>query len=215
METNQSERRWRKKQERRQVWKRKKREEVRRPANAVLFERLLNGASMQDLSAIYNIEKLHGHVYLLNSDDRSLRNPTVGEIAWPIIWLLTRFHRKHIWCTSKQPDMSVFLRDLVENEKRLFWHFKRPDDDNKLWFKIPHSDVAPPNQPLHPAFRAWLAALRGALTHAAKQPCADATRRRLRCIPLVRTALDMLKRSGLVPVPNDKEPGFTLLKRQQ
>ena len=188
---------------------------VRLSPMARFLRTMLHGANMLDIMAISQIVSMHRQIYLLDSAQRTLRSPLLGEIPWPVIWLLTRHHRKHIWILRRKPCLDAFLSDLQQNERRWGWHFAKLKPSPGLWFKIPRAQVTAAPPPDAPELRAWLASLRRNLTVAARHAIMKHSSQVRSSIPLVKYALQLLRTARLVPVPNDKEPGFTLLSRGQ
>ena len=88
----------------------------------------MKGASAADWLALRNFRDLRNQVYLYDGAGHSARHPAEGEIAWPIIWVLGRYHQKHIWLGKALPRVERYAADLEQVEARLRWRWTFNDE---------------------------------------------------------------------------------------
>ena len=158
-------------------------------------------------------------VYIFLPDSCSCVFP-VGDYAipWPIVYLLGRHHKKHIFMSRSVPRVSRLADALVDFENRMRWRWCFRNDDG-----VPPSiRVRGKTTPTYtgsivdPELSAWLGIVRRQLIQAG---CTVASRarssRRTYCnqIPLVRSALNLMKSLGLKALLNDKDGGFCVIAK--
>ena len=73
----------------------------------------MQGATAQDWIWLLKFDVLRKLVYWYDVDDASVHSPTAQQVEWPIIWILTRYHKKYLWCNSL-PDLSWIAEDLSQ-----------------------------------------------------------------------------------------------------
>ena len=56
----------------------------------------------------------------MTTNPRSVRNPGT-EIEWPIVWLLSGFHRKHIFVPQKILESKHINNDAIRLTRRVEW----------------------------------------------------------------------------------------------
>ena len=69
------------------------------------FKRIMKDASVRDWLNLANISNLKRSVYVSDIGSRSVKIPGL-EIEWPIVWLLSVFHRKHIFVPQRIPQTN-------------------------------------------------------------------------------------------------------------
>ena len=135
-------------------------------------------------------------------------------IPWPIRWLLGAHHHKHIFATSKLPNLYSLRKELNDFCHKVRWQWKlRNEAGRRRTVKVPNTGVVPCNATVPPELSAWLANLSNSVIAEARRGCsrASACRSVSNRIPLVGFALKLLRSRGWVAVKNDKEPGFSVM----
>ena len=65
-----------------------------------LFADLLEGATTQDLLSLFECENTKRRIWMHDNSSRSVNRPSGNTILWPVLWILARFHPRHLWCGS-------------------------------------------------------------------------------------------------------------------
>ena len=123
------------------------------------FEHLIKDASANDLFHLMHFDKLRRQVYALSADEKSLDRGT--SIEWPLVWMLTRFHRKHILMSRRRPGLMSVWNSLVHLERRLRWKtFFGLKKSEEKYVRVPNLPPRPFTGVPPPELDWWLAALR-------------------------------------------------------
>lgn len=98
-----------------------------------LFMVLMRGATAVDWLLMADFDRLRSMAYQYNHNDRTANHPS-KEIPWPIIWTLTRYHKKHIFYSTARPKLKDLAEDLrlAETKMKWRWFFRNePNDEGK------------------------------------------------------------------------------------
>jgi hypothetical protein len=76
-----------------------------------------------DWCCIINFERVAAHVYMYDHSNRTAGNATCQDLAWPITWILGRFHKKHISCGKKLPNPDMITADLKQFIDKQHWQW--------------------------------------------------------------------------------------------
>ena len=105
-----------KRKERRKNWRqdRKKIERSKTFEDPViqLFSNLMEGATMQDWQSLFDFQNTRRHIYHYNHETRCADQPCRDSAPWPVLWILARFHPRHIWCGKSLPNVVNFKASL-------------------------------------------------------------------------------------------------------
>ena len=88
------------------------------------FLRLMKGASVQDWLWIHRFAELRKLVYLYLPELKSCVCPSGDyDIPWPIIFLLGRYNRKHLFMSRAVPKLQPIFESLREFENKMRWRW--------------------------------------------------------------------------------------------
>ena len=108
--------------------------------------------------------------------------------------------------------MEKLISDLKNFENKVKWRWILGKSRIQQYM-IQFVSTRSPTQPVDPALGAWLSRFRVHVVDAVKRVRSRHIRDRSfsNVYPVVRVARSLLQSMKLVGVPNDKEPGFTVL----
>ena len=68
---------------------------------------------------VIEVDVLYSHVYIYDHASRCTHHPSQSDprVPWPVVWLLGRYNRKHIFCGRRLPPMT-FLRKSLQDFRR-------------------------------------------------------------------------------------------------
>ena len=121
------------------------------------FSALIRDASNSDLEFLARYDSLREDVVLYDSDSNTYtRN---GDGAWPLTWVLARFHRKHVILRRRTPNFEPIRKALVQYERKARWRkaLDGCDRDLRLHIKIPGAETPEFTGTTCPDLEAWLA----------------------------------------------------------
>jgi len=87
-----------------------------RSARVRAFLSLMKGASASDWWMMMNFNKLRRSVYVYNHDRRMVTYAD-KQLEWPIVWVLARYHQKHVFYSKKKPSIKTLNDQLINFEK--------------------------------------------------------------------------------------------------
>ncbi len=58
-------------------------------------------------------------LYILNEDRRSVRLASLTEIPWHVVFVLTQFHRKHVFPIARLPPLVEVTQALQQFASRM------------------------------------------------------------------------------------------------
>ena len=132
-----------------------------------LYVEALEGADMGDLLSLVRPQKAEECVYVFDSSARAVRKATGERLPWPIVWLLGRHSRKHVFLTRRMPTLvdlysgvSQLRAQLHRRARRALRHRFRSRSDsrpalprrNKI-FALLGGDEHPVHRPGRPSGR--------------------------------------------------------------
>ena len=173
-------------------------------------------ATVEDWSFVADFDSLSKFLYIYDFDTDSLCIAD-NRIPWPVIWLMVRHNRKHIFVRKQQLGdevLDTYLESFA-NRQRWAWHFRRCTEAPLL----PRGRgvaVADFNEVRSPALEYFIREVSSAVKESVRDANARGSARGdvSNVLPLTRWAFQLFKQSGYVAWANDKEPGFTLLSRE-
>ena len=174
-----------------------------------LFVRLLHSVSVADIVHLLEPTSMNS-VYLYNRPRRMVFRPSDGEynVSWLINWLLTRFHKKHVF-SFRAPQFHDLARGLRDFERRVCWRWALRKEGflSSPWRKFAVNTAPRFRGVVAPELNAWFKLLRGGVADF----CSRIGPTEQSFNPMVRLALSSLKRSGYVCMFSDKDGGFVLV----
>ena len=80
---------------------------------------------MQDWLSLFDFQNTRRHTYYYNHETRYVDQPCRYSAPCPVLWILARFHPRHIWCGKSLPNVVNFKASLIffANRKRWRWFF--------------------------------------------------------------------------------------------
>ena len=143
------------------------------------FKSIMQDASVRDWKNLALFSNLRQSVYVYDHDTKSVRNPG-QEIEWPIIWLLSAFHRKHIFVPQRVPETKHINDDAIRLTRRVEWAWALRKDSTCLpSIHIKSREIASCSKLIPPIIKCWTTGLRRAILIAAKRGCSEAINSRL------------------------------------
>ena len=196
---------------RRSVWKDEVRKSYMEQRSNTLFNFMIDGANFEDWQFVAN---LGTHQQTVRRYDHASRSVVMADIAWPLAWILTRFNRKHIFCSRALPNRRKFLSavETFINKMKWRWLYRNSTDEKSL-IRYRHIPTPTCNFPVDITFQLWCDGLRRSLIVSFRRCLSRASgdRSYANTIALNKWGMDLLHQYGYVCAPNDKEAGFSLL----
>ena len=134
------------------------------------FLSLMHGSSIADWIWIANFERLRSHVYMHSFEGKLVREIAANDhIHWPVVFLLTRYHRKFIVQDGRGPNPADVNKALAQfrNTQSWQWHHRLSGIDKMTALvrsvKCPHCPDA-----IDPALMSWSASVSGNAIQASK-----------------------------------------------
>ena len=146
-------------------------------------------------------------------ETKTVHHPCDSNIPWPILWVLSRYSRKHIMISNKLPDLGSYHNDVTQFINRMKWNMGSPKQNRGKASEKPKRYPIPMcTQPVGPALECWLNhvanAVIGAIRIARNMHRFNRGFSNMNGITIL--GLKMLRKSNWVAVPNDKDSGYTL-----
>lgn len=192
------------------------------------FMQLMRHATARDWLWIERFSAVQKQVYIFLPDNRECAHP-VGDyrLPWPIVYLLGRYHRKHLFMSRAVPKLRS-LGDAVtefENKLRWKWSFRKSEVakpsilvKSRTTPKFIGGSMEPMEQVAKMHLEAVLRNLRAQVMEQGEQLVAKArASKRTWCNtpPLVSVALKLMKDLDITALPTDKDGGFCLISRSE
>ena len=154
---------------------------------------------------------LRQSVYVFDHESRSVSNPGL-EIEWPIVWLLSAFHRNHIFFPQKIPETKHINIDAIRLTRRVEWAWALRKDSTCLpSLHIKSREIASCPKLIPPNGKCWATDLRRAILNAARKGCSEAINNRFTNETLLlRWARRRHRASQWTVVQSDQDGGFVM-----
>ena len=185
-----------------------------------LFLSLIRGMSEHELLALSKCGLGSPGVYIYDFQSASAYTPNAGEIAWPVEYLFSRHHRKHVFVPRKPPSLSEVGRALMNWDAKIRWkfHFWQSPDSNP-WKELfsKGQNTAWCNTPIPAYLEDYIAECKKQVFDSCKQArsCFFHARHKLSNLNGVcRLALEILQKGETGACKTDKDGGFVLVKKQ-
>lgn len=175
------------------------------------FSQWFSGCSKSEVASILNFEH-EEPLACYNIDEMSLNS--LVDAPWPLRWLLTRYNRKHIFCSRRFIEDVELVPYLQQFKNKLRWRHVLggavPDRPNDV-VRLRHKSTRPCNKVVLPGVSAFISRCRARVLEAALAAGRRTVCTRVSNMPfVVKYGLKLIEELKLVAVPNDKEPGFTV-----
>ena len=158
---------------RRKTWRLSMRERrsLNRSRTSVVrrFKETMKDARVRDWKNVAHFSNLRHSVYVFHHESKSARNPGL-EIEWPIVWLLSAFHRKHIFVPQKMLETKHINNVAVRLKSRVEWAWALRRDSTCLPnIHIKSSEIASCSKVIPPIAKCWTTGLGNAIMNAARK----------------------------------------------
>jgi hypothetical protein len=155
---------------------------------------------------------LRRHLQVYNHDLKEVNDAPV-DTPWPLIWMLVRYSRKHIWCSKKKAaGFETISSSCVIMWNKIIWSwFFRNEESRSLPFRVPHAVTAPCGVVIDAAVESWISKFQRVVImqlQAAKSRWKHNPQTNI--MPVVKWAQRYTRDRPLVAIPCDKEIGFCL-----
>ena len=92
---------------------------------------MIRGLSAYHLGQLLNFDKLENSIMAYAGDACTVSLKESGIIVpWPVIYILTAFHRKHIFLRSPFPHIGSIRNSLELFRRRMLWNWRFLEDEN-------------------------------------------------------------------------------------
>jgi len=128
-----------------------------RPSRVLrLFLQLIRGMSLDDMVALLHIEAAANPVYMYDPLSKTASRADLKVLPWPVCFLLSRYHKKHIFCFPKKPSLGQIGKALRKFENATNWRWWYRDSDARTNI-YRHSSASAPWFPhaATPSITAW------------------------------------------------------------
>ncbi|CAE7359305.1 unnamed protein product [Symbiodinium necroappetens] len=123
MKGGSKDRRLRKKKLRMELWKKADVVQRQQQQRSKRFMELMEGASAQDWWWIKNYDLLEEKVAVYVPDLCEIQPVAMHGVPWPIVWILSRYNKKHIWASRKMPSIQNFEGEIKSFSDRVKWRW--------------------------------------------------------------------------------------------
>ena len=113
-------------------------------------------------------DKLCDMVRIYDHDEKCIIPIGYGDLKWPVVWTLSRYHPKHIWTSRRLPQLHSRKRAINQFTDRIKWRwFLRYEDLPPCDYRVQGLPVAPCNELVDVGLIAWLSGLQRAMIEGA------------------------------------------------
>ena len=164
-------------------------------------------------------------VYLFDPIAKSAVKPDPGQLPWPMEFLLTAYHRKHVFTERKDPCLSQVSDALHKWEHKLRWrlHFASipsclgDDTSSSRWhnIKVKSKATFPCNARFNSSIESYISDVKSCVFDACRQARSRWTGAvKAACVVprIVLLGFQQLRESQLEFMPTDKDGGFAVAR---
>jgi hypothetical protein len=177
----------------------------------MLLHRILRDASPSDVEHLLRLDQFDHRLY----DFATKSILDAGALPWPILWLASRFNKKHALCSRKPPAADTCNAAFEQFARKLRWRYVHRNDDQdpteKLSWRVKGVPTPECNSVLvAPELNCWLEVVRSTVlteVNSIRVSCRDFAN----TTSLFKFACTIIKEYGFSLVSNDKEPGMCLV----
>ena len=185
------------------------------------FVWLIQGSGVRDMLALAKFDSTWEECYFFDPSDKSARPLCKGFAPWQMVFILTRYHRKHRCSLRKLPSLVPMQRAINNFVNKLHWRSILSRDSGiqhwmatkKLGFSMDTPACSSTEVP--PELRGWTSRFRTQVLNATEASIARARSRGQfgdKSPRFVKLFLPLFSSMELVPVPTDKDGGYCLVK---
>jgi len=183
------------------------------------LQTLFKGAKVDDYVWLSKFQRLRKMVFVFRSETASVERPGDSDfskkIPWPIVWLLARYHKKHIFINQAKPKIERLTSDLESfvHKAKWRWVLRKQRAENYV-VQIKQKGGVPCNEPVDAELIAWLKTIENKTVQAAMR--SKGVNRNMRygnCLPIVRVALKLLEDGPWAVTSSDKDGGFCIMTK--
>jgi hypothetical protein len=180
------------------------------------FKALFKDLSLTDIAWLHDFETLRQRVYVFDLHKKEATHPGT-EIPWPIVWLLARYHKKHVFCRKFIPKPDIIRQDAHNFINKIKWRWILRNISSSIPMiarrrrrqrsYCPHKADA--------ALEVWRQSFYDAVLGAFRRGVKAARGRSDYCnLPLLtKWGIKMLRTGPWVAIPTDKDGGFAIHRR--
>merc|ERR1712008_147926 len=88
-----------------------------------LFERLVRGASLAELTGLAHPGVVMDSVEIFDLNTRSVCSAKLSGVPWTVLWLVATFSKKHVHCSRKPLIWDMVSSDLEQFHRKLSWRW--------------------------------------------------------------------------------------------
>ncbi len=135
-----------------------------------------------------------------------------SDVPWVCKWVLMNFSPKYRIASNHRPDVSKLAKELTVNRNKLRWRVYLDSQSPSLRLSKRHGDTPHCSHLLDPDTENWFHALRAKAIRAASS-LAKTSRWKSNRFPLLACGLKKLKQINYYVFVNDKQPGYTFVRK--
>ena len=172
--------------------------------------------SVGEFVSMLNISKREPDIYMYNPVARTTSRPKLGWIRWPVVFLLSCFHRKHVFADRKIAPMSELGTAIRCMMDRFRWSMALKDnEEDKRWSFLRSKKrlVKPCWFALDEQLETILRGYGEKLFSLGLKARASLIRQRKEIPYIITYAIKLLKNSCVAPIPTDKDAGYALVHK--
>ena len=175
---------------------------------------LFSGLNEYELAWLLSDDPVNS-VFVYDHTSRSVERANFG-LPWPVLFLLGYRHKKHRFCGKGMPDLHDIIACTSEAIDKLRWRAFFKDSATRPFCKkmMYPRKVAPFSARCDPAVTVFCHELRCSIMDSIKIGLFQSRHYRKRwanVLPIELAARHWIAQSPWVPMPTDKEGGFTLV----
>jgi len=177
--------------------------------------------SFPDFIALLRCGKENPGLYVYDWLEHSALKPGAGQVSWPAEFVLTQFHRKHLFNWNRRPKMSDIGRGLATWEHKVRWQMALKDhEDCSPWWKLQTKPkcVWTCEEKIHHRLEALISGVKEKVFAACRYARSRHSRHIFQTPPIsgaVRLGLNLLRKGPWAAIPTDKDGGFALMPKAE
>ena len=175
----------------------------------------MSGLSLDDMWWMQNFDMLCERIEVFDPPSKSMLPVSDFKVPWPIVWVLARYNRKHIWANRKLPSPDWVRKAMYDFCQRMKWKwFFRNSSTRKPLVRFQSTSHC--GHVIDPGLQFWLDRFNRMMIGEALRACKKATRHKeviSNMSPLVRWGIQLLKSSPWKACWTDKTSSYALIDR--
>lgn len=179
-----------------------------------LFAHWMNGAPRNAWHSLLDIASKRVNLFWYEHESRTVLRD--ANLPWPLVFIVACFNRKFVWCNGGIAQVDRIREQVSSFENRVRWSCALDGADAlRPWLRLKREAAPPYRGPRNFELEHMLRVTRDEMFddfRRCRSTCLP--RRRSNFYPLVRYAWRLAESLDVRVVPNDKEPGFTMMHRK-